>query len=64
MEEFLLLCQEARYMPGGTEATDLHGALLKLRLLVQALSRLRFGNGKPRNRFSANTGNSLPEEKQ
>lgn len=62
IEDFLLLCQKARYMPGGADAAGLDGALVKLRLLVQALSRHRFGNGKPR-KFEA-TGAEAHEEKQ
>lgn len=50
LEEFLTLCQKARYMPGGAEAANLDEAVLKLRLLVQAFSRHRDvnGNGKQR----------------
>ncbi|MBW6514199.1 MAG: BatD family protein [Candidatus Syntrophosphaera sp.] len=45
LEEFLLLCQQARYMPGGAESASLSDALAKLKLLVQGFSRLRNGHG-------------------
>lgn len=48
LEDFFLLSQKARYMPGGAEAANLNDALVKLRLLVQALSRYRAANGKGR----------------
>lgn len=47
LEAFFLLCQKARYMPGGAEAANLEDGLLKLRSLVQAFSRHRpENNGK------------------
>ena len=39
--DFLLLCQTARYSPGGAEALRIMDALSKLRLVVQSFSRLR-----------------------
>lgn len=52
LEDFLLFCQKARYMPGGAEASNLDEALLKLRLLVQSLSRYRPGNDNGKLRFT------------
>lgn len=62
LEDFLLLCQKARYMPGGAEATALDQALLKLRSLVQAFSRRRV-NSKDSSRASNNAA-GIPEEQQ
>ncbi len=63
VEDFLRLCQKARYLPGGMEAASLDGALLKLRLLVQALSRYRPGSGKALSEKN-NSEVDVPEEKQ
>lgn len=65
LEEFLLLCQQARYMPGGADAGDLSSALFKLRQLVQALSRYRPGNGNGKVNFKGQAGinNSSGEER-
>ncbi|HOR29953.1 MAG TPA: hypothetical protein PLW71_01025, partial [Candidatus Syntrophosphaera thermopropionivorans] len=41
LEQFLLLCQKARFMPGGSEAEKLDEALHQLRSLVQTLSRFK-----------------------
>ncbi len=41
LEEFLTICQKARYMPGGMDASTLADDLVKLKLLVQALSRYK-----------------------
>ena len=41
LEQFLLQCQKARFMPGGAEAEKLDEALHQLRSLVQALSRFK-----------------------
>ncbi len=67
LEEFLTLCQKARYMPGGAEASDLDEAVLKLRLLVQAFSRHRSGNGSANQRLaegSPNPDNPPPGEER
>ncbi|MDD4223354.1 MAG: BatD family protein [Candidatus Cloacimonetes bacterium] len=65
LEEFLLLCQQARYMPGGAEAGNLDAALLKLRQLVQSLSRWRpgTGNGKVYINGQAGMNNASGEER-
>ncbi|MDD3633381.1 MAG: BatD family protein [Candidatus Cloacimonetes bacterium] len=49
LEEFLLFCQQARFMPGGAEAEKLDEALHQLRSLVQALSRFKPGKESPIN---------------
>ncbi len=41
LEEFLLLCQKARYMPGGGEAASLTDALSRLRSVVQGFGRIQ-----------------------
>lgn len=41
LEDFLLLCQKARYMPGGNEAASLTDALARLRSVVQGFSRIQ-----------------------
>lgn len=40
LEEFLALCQKARFMPGGAEASVLADSLGSLKALVQGFSRL------------------------
>jgi hypothetical protein len=41
LEDFFLLCQKARYMPGGLDATAIQDSLSRLRSLVQALIRFK-----------------------
>ncbi len=54
IEAFLLLCQKARFMPGGSEAAPLLAALAQLRGLVQALGRNKHnGPATPKQREEA-----------
>lgn len=48
LEEFLALCQKARFMPGGAEATTLADSLGSLKALVQGFSRLKGSSGASR----------------
>ena len=57
LEQFLLLCQKARFMPGGAEAEKLDEALHQLRSLVQALSRF-----KPEKESSKKNRVTLPQK--
>ena len=45
LEDFFLLCQKARYMPGGLDATAIQDSLSRLRSLVQALIRFKNSQG-------------------